>query len=60
MPKTYERGDRLRFGKYKDEFIEDVIIEEPEYIQWCVENLDNFLLSNDLYKALQKNMEYSP
>lgn len=37
------------FGKYKGEFVADVVMEDPNYIEWVMENIDN----EELKEAIQ-------
>jgi hypothetical protein len=30
----------LPFGKYKGDLLEDVIMEDPGYVEWLIENTD--------------------
>ena len=30
--------DVFKFGKHKDHQLEDVIEDDPDYIEWCVKN----------------------
>lgn len=50
----YERGDEIGFGKYKGKLIEDVIIDDPRYIEWAVDNT-RINLSEDLMELLEKS-----
>jgi len=46
-------NERLPFGKYKGEFIEDVIELRPSYIAWCVSN-GILKLNNELNAILNE------
>lgn len=37
------------FGKYKGEFVADVVLEDPNYIDWVLNNIDN----EELKEAIQ-------
>lgn len=50
---TYSLEDTFPFGKYKGEQIEDVIEDDPSYLEWVVEN-DVFNLDEDVIKVLEK------
>ncbi len=39
--------DKFWFGKYKNEIIEDYVYDEPSYIKWCLESVENFDLNDD-------------
>jgi hypothetical protein len=32
----------MGFGKYAHKTVRDLLDEDPEYLQWCVENVDWF------------------
>ena len=38
-------SDVLKWGKHEGQSIEDIITDNPKYIEWCLENLDWFDLS---------------
>jgi hypothetical protein len=44
--------DSLRFGKYKDWAVEDVIDHDPGYLEWAIEN-NVIELDSDAYETLQ-------
>lgn len=46
---TYDLDDCLPFGKHQGRLIEDVLDEDPNYLLWCLENVDDF----EVDKALQ-------
>ena len=35
----------LNFGKYKGETVEEVYQKDASYLQWCLENIERFKLS---------------
>lgn len=35
------------FGKHKGEMMESVIVDDPSYINWCLENVERFSLDED-------------
>lgn len=43
----------LMFGKYKGVEVEQVISCEPQYIQWCLYNIEGFSLSERHKKLLE-------
>lgn len=47
----------LTFGKYKDKTILQVIEENPAYIVWCIRNVKNFTIDNNLSKELCKQYD---
>jgi hypothetical protein len=43
----------LGFGKYKGQTIKDVIRVDPDYILWCVDNIEWFELDEESEKELE-------
>ena len=44
--------EEFTFGKYKGSKIDDIIWFEPSYVQWCVDNIAWFKLSDKQTKEL--------
>jgi hypothetical protein len=42
--------DKFAFGKYKKIKISEIAIRDPNYISWCLSNIDNFLIHPDFIK----------
>lgn len=42
------------FGKYKGKTIEDVFIENPDYLEWTINNIDGFVLTPNAINYLNK------
>lgn len=40
----------MPFGKYRGECLEDIAYQDPDYLEWVLENMDN--LSNDLTRDI--------
>jgi hypothetical protein len=40
MPRFLDDENRFLRGRFKDELLDDVIDEEPEYPEWLLENCD--------------------
>lgn len=40
----YFRYYVFNFGKHKGKRVEEVIIEDPNYVRWCASNVDGFKL----------------
>jgi hypothetical protein len=55
--KVYTKRDRLSFGKHKGEQLIDVIVGDPHYLTWCIENIDGFELDNDAYEMYETFLE---
>ncbi len=49
---TYETGDVLQFGKHKGETIDDVISEHSHWVEWAIENVAWFDISDELMQLL--------
>lgn len=37
----------LKFGKYKGLSIERVFMDDPSYIEWCIDNVDGFDMESE-------------
>lgn len=48
----YDLGTKLRFGKYADASMEDVIRCDPGYVEWAARTLDSFELSAEALALL--------
>ena len=35
------------FGKYKGELVQDVINKDACYVEWCINNVDGFVMSKE-------------
>lgn len=53
----YRLDDPLRFGRYEGRELWRVIEQEPEYVRWCLRNLDHFDLDDEAFAAYKKEME---
>lgn len=42
----YDLYVRFDFGKHKKSVVNDVIQEDPGYIEWCLENIEGFELTD--------------
>ena len=54
-------GTVLNFGKYKGETVEEVYQKDASYLQWCLENIERFNLSDkevDLIEAKAEMEEW--
>ena len=38
-------GDTFGFGKHRNQLLCDVMADDPTYLIWCVNNIDNFGMS---------------
>ncbi len=50
----------LKFGKHKGKTVNQILQEEPDYINWCLKNIDIFEMSDtDKEKVSQLSAEKS-
>lgn len=50
-------SDTFDFGKHKGKTVEEVIDEEPTYIEWCIDNVTGFELSDKTFEYYQRGLE---
>jgi hypothetical protein len=50
----YELHDLIPFGKYKSSFLKDIIDKDPQYIDWALRNISDFLIDDFAKEYLQK------
>lgn len=43
---TYKLTDSLQFGKYRGYALQTILLQAPEYILWCIKNVDGFRMSS--------------
>ena len=43
----------FRFGRYKDQTIEDVLINNPSYIDFCIREIPSFMISPELVEQIK-------
>jgi hypothetical protein len=53
--KVYTQNSLLKFGKYNGSILEDIAKTDPNYINWCIINLDHFYLSEEATEHLRAN-----
>lgn len=51
---NHELKDVLHFGKYEGKTLEEVLAVDREYIDWCLGNVDDFVVSSDVLLEIQK------
>ncbi len=54
MKGYYNKDSKLDFGMYKGYELGIVFVFDPSYIEWCINNIDNFFISD-----LNELMQYS-
>jgi len=47
----------LNFGKYKGDTIKEVYYRDSSYLQWCLENIERFKLSDKETKLIEEKAE---
>lgn len=52
MSKPFGLKSRLNFGKHKGEEVQDVILEHPDYLLWCLDNIEWFELTPEAREEL--------
>lgn len=48
--KIYNIQDCFDFGKNKGKTIEELLIQNPGYVDWAIRNIDNFALSHEAFE----------
>lgn len=56
-PKVYNLRDRLTFGKHQGETLQDVIDDDPQYIEWIIENIPTFDLDTITMDYLEGSLD---
>ena len=52
--KVFSAGDEINFGtRHKGELIDDVMVEDPSYLVWCLDNISWFQLDEYLTQELE-------
>lgn len=58
-------ADKFTFGAYNGQSLADVIDVNPEYLEWCVQNINNFLIEdsamneiNQIYPGVLSNEKF--
>jgi hypothetical protein len=51
--KFYELDTEFTFGKYEGKTLKDIINDDQSYIDWCINNLEHFYISNDVIEKLK-------
>lgn len=47
--KFYNESNQMSFGKFKGLTVGQIAIDEPDYIHWCLINIDHFAISGYLF-----------
>lgn len=56
----YRLEDPIRFGKYKPEglTIEQIIDNDPTYIEWLIDNVDHFNLDDEAFDYYEVQLSW--
>ena len=46
--------DKFTFGKYKGEYVDNIIDTNPDYVRWCLANVSYFTLDEEQQKRLRE------
>jgi hypothetical protein len=57
--KEFSLSDKLTFGKYKGYTIEDVLEDDPNYLEWAIDEIEWFELDEIATKELNNNLGYN-
>jgi hypothetical protein len=52
--KIYLPHFTLSFGKHQGKTIEEITLEDPKYIVWCIVNLNHFMIDHSTVEELKK------
>lgn len=50
--KAYEINSIINFGKYENFTLENISKIDPDYINWCINNLDHFYISEEVISEI--------
>ena len=50
--KLYTSNSTLDFGKFKNQKIELILIENNDYLNWCFQKLDKFCVTDELFNKI--------
>lgn len=51
------KGRKFFFGKYKGKYINDVIVNDTQYITWSMKNIDWFWYNHDEVELYKKQIK---
>ena len=57
MGKFYALKSYLNFGKHKGRRVEEVLGVNPDYLQWCLDNIEWFSLDNEANQELLDTLD---
>lgn len=59
-PKSFNvtQNTVLWFGKYKGRKVKDIIVIDPSYMTWCMNNIKNIKFNREIKSRIAKTMSY--
>lgn len=58
MMKEWGLDDVLNFGKHRGRTIEHVCRTDPTYLEWCLDNINDFFLSDEAMEVLSVEADW--
>jgi len=49
--------DKMTFGKYKNDLVEDVILSDVKYIEWALDDIDWFELDDKAMSIYERSID---
>lgn len=56
--KIYRPESKFGFGQYADSTIDEIITKDPDYVQWCAEEVDGFVLDEEAALLLDIELDW--
>lgn len=53
----YSLTTKMNRGKYKDFTISEIIVENPHYIEYCIDEWEDFELDNEAYEKYTRYLD---
>lgn len=53
--KKYNLGSVFDFGKYKNQYVSDVVLNDINYLIWCVLNIKDLVFSKEVIELVLEN-----
>lgn len=55
-PGSVEEGTKLWFGRHQGETVEDVLVTDPTYLDWCLDEVEGFAekVGEDLQSTIRE------
>ena len=55
--RLFEISDDFTFGKHEGESVDEVIVDDPEYVEWCLNEIDGFDLDEEGHQLLALSLK---